>query len=156
MCMTFMHVPKLVWIIIEDSYSKTELVTSVLERCRVESVHLNYRTSEDYRIKFWLWSLFTFSAKGVEQRNTGLEWLRSHCSPHNCTGVVYFGDDDNKYDLRVFDEVSLLRVTRLFLSFPTARFNLMMYRYVYSSHVPSPGLYACMKSGEMSLGTRLR
>ena len=51
-------------------------------------------------------SLFTTRLRGVDQRNAGLEWLRNNCHRlFNCSGVVYFGDDDNKYDLRVFKEV---------------------------------------------------
>ena len=42
--------------------------------------------------------------RGVANRNAGIEWIR-----HNATeGVVFFGDDDNTYDLRIFEEVSLL------------------------------------------------
>ena len=43
--------------------------------------------------------------RGVNQRNAGLWWLRRHYSLENASGVVYFMDDDNKYDLRVFHEV---------------------------------------------------
>ncbi len=101
-----MHVPKLVWIVVEDSEYKTELVSSLLDRCQVDSVHLNVRTQEAYRTKFWLLSLFTTRLRGVDQRNAGLHWLRSNYGLNNCSGAVYFGDDDNKYDIRIFDEVS--------------------------------------------------
>ena len=60
--------------------------------------------------------------KGLEQRNLGLNWVRGQCSPASAatpservltdeecgSGVVYFGDDDNRYDLRVFEQVSPL------------------------------------------------
>ena len=42
----------------------------------------------------------------IQHRNAGLRWLREHCEHGECNGVVYFGDDDDKYDLRFFDEVS--------------------------------------------------
>ena len=42
-------------------------------------------------------------SKGAVQRNCGLKWLRDNSVT---TGVVYFGDDDNTYHLRLFDEVS--------------------------------------------------
>ena len=104
-CNTFVHVPKLVWIVIEDSVYKTELVSSLLDRCEVDSVHLNVRTSRAYRKK-WLLSLFSTRLRGVDQRNAGLEWLRNNCHRlFNCSGGVYFSDDGNKYDLRVFKEV---------------------------------------------------
>ena len=42
--------------------------------------------------------------RGVEQRNEAIDWLRQH---HNSetSGVVYFGDDNNTYDLQLFEEV---------------------------------------------------
>ena len=99
-CHTLMLVPNVVWIVIEDSKSKTRSVTQLLERCKVNSVHLNAPTlagsptvNHGRRL----------SVRGVTQRNAGLEWLRGHYG--NSSGVVYFADDDNKYDLRLFEEV---------------------------------------------------
>lgn len=44
-------------------------------------------------------------ARGVSNRNKGLQWVRdNYVDPR---GVLYFADDDNTYDLRLFDEVSL-------------------------------------------------
>ena len=66
---------------------------------QVRSVHLNARTSSVYKV---------LRSRGVEQRNTGLAWIREHCKTpsQECQrGVLYFMDDDNKYDLRLFDEV---------------------------------------------------
>ena len=42
----------------------------------------------------------------MTHRNMGMQWVREHCSFKECNGVVYFGDDDDKYDLRFFEEVS--------------------------------------------------
>lgn len=39
--------------------------------------------------------------RGVSNRNKGLEWLRGNAK----TGVFYFADDDNTYDLDLFKEV---------------------------------------------------
>ena len=99
-CHTLMLVPNVVWIVIEDSKFKTSSVTQLLERCRVNSVHLNATTpagspTVDHGRQP--------SARGIVQRNTALEWLRGHHA--NSNGVVYFADDDNKYDLRLFEEV---------------------------------------------------
>lgn len=97
-CMTVMHVPNLVWVVIEDAGEKTKLVTNLLKRCRVTSVHLNIPTSDFYRKD-------PSKPRGVEQRNAGLSWIRDHHTKDDCNGVVYFGDDDNSYDLRIFDEI---------------------------------------------------
>lgn len=40
--------------------------------------------------------------RGVSNRNRGLEWIRANSSE----GVLYFADDDNTYDVEIFDEVS--------------------------------------------------
>jgi len=38
----------------------------------------------------------------VANRRAALQWLRQH----NLTnGILYFGDDDNTYDLRLFSEI---------------------------------------------------
>ena len=47
--------------------------------------------------------------RGVEQRNAGLQWLRDRAADEMLEGweggVVYFGDDDNTYDIQIFEEV---------------------------------------------------
>ena len=95
LCRTLTLVPRLVWIVVEDSQEKTSLVNRLLLRCKVDSIHLNVKTQPNAK------------SRGVLQRNTGLNWVRTHCSPVKCDGVVYFMDDDNKYDLRLFEEVSM-------------------------------------------------
>lgn len=39
--------------------------------------------------------------RGVSNRNRGLKWIRANATK----GVFYFADDDNTYDLNLFDEV---------------------------------------------------
>ena len=39
--------------------------------------------------------------KGVSNRNGGLAWVKARARD----GVVYFADDDNTYDIRLFEEV---------------------------------------------------
>jgi hypothetical protein len=41
--------------------------------------------------------------RGVSNRNRGLEWLRTNAK----NGVFYFADDDNTYDIQLFEEVNL-------------------------------------------------
>ena len=104
MCHTLMSVPKVVWIIIEDSSKPTDLVTRLIQRCKVKIVHLVVPTSSIYKQKKGKpWQNLP---RGVEQRNAGLNWLRDNYSLDNCNGAFYFGDDDNKYDLRLFEDVS--------------------------------------------------
>ena len=44
------------------------------------------------------------------------EWLRKNYEVGKANGVVYFGDDDNTYDFRVFEEVlpSQMKSTKKF------------------------------------------
>lgn len=100
LCQTIMHIRGLLWLVIEDSKSKSSLVQRVLSRCSVNSVHLNIVTTKQTKKAV---------QRGVEQRNAGLDWARKYCKENCdniCNGVIYFMDDDNKYDLRVFEEVS--------------------------------------------------
>lgn len=39
--------------------------------------------------------------RGVSNRNRGLQWIRANATK----GVLYFADDDNTYDIALFDEV---------------------------------------------------
>ena len=39
--------------------------------------------------------------RGVSNRNGGIEWIKNNKK----RGVIYFADDDNTYDLKLFDEV---------------------------------------------------
>lgn len=97
---TIRHVPNIHWIIVEDSQTKTNLVHKFLASCRIPYTHLNVATPQNYKLQekdpSWL------KPRGVLQRNVGLDWVRKQ--PSN-TGVVYFADDDNTYDLRLFEEM---------------------------------------------------
>lgn len=107
LCQTVMHVESLIWIVVEDSNKKTSLVSNLLECCKVMSVHLNVRTPPSYRPRPGADKYKESYSRGVKQRNLGLSWVREYCSTvKNCSGAVYFMDDDNKYDLRLFEEVS--------------------------------------------------
>lgn len=95
LCHTLSLVPRLVWIVVEDATEKSGLVGRLLQRCKVKSIHMNVKTPPNPR------------SRGVLQRNAGLNWVRTHCSEVKCNGVVYFMDDDNKYDLRLFEQVDM-------------------------------------------------
>ena len=44
--------------------------------------------------------------KGVENRNRDLEWILNRVrETGKPSGWIYFADDDNSYDVRIFDEV---------------------------------------------------
>ncbi|ETE61986.1 Galactosylgalactosylxylosylprotein 3-beta-glucuronosyltransferase 3, partial [Ophiophagus hannah] len=99
---TLMHVKNLHWIVVEDSPSKTQLVSELLLQSKLPFTHLHAETPKEHKRKEtdpnWL------KPRGVEQRNLALQWLREHRKLPD-TGVVYFADDDNTYSLRLFDEI---------------------------------------------------
>jgi len=106
LCYTFLLVPNLHWILIEDSKVKTELVKNFLAtECGVKYTHLNVATPPEEKLKAkdpnWL------KPRGVHQRNEGLHWLRQHLRNQrsHSGGVLYFADDDNTYSIKLFEEM---------------------------------------------------
>ena len=100
---TLMLVKNIHWIVVEDAYSKTSLVSNLLQQTGLNYTHLYVATPNDVKMTSkdpnWL------KPRGVLQRNEALSWLRIHTSPQKQLGVVYFADDDNTYSLGLFDEV---------------------------------------------------
>ncbi|KAM9834307.1 galactosylgalactosylxylosylprotein 3-beta-glucuronosyltransferase 3 isoform 1-T7 [Syngnathus typhle] len=104
---TFLHVPQLHWIVVEDSQHKTPLVGQLLAKSGLAYTHLHVATAKERKLQegdpSWL------KPRGVEQRNEGLRWLRedrrAQMVGHSQEGVVYFADDDNTYSLQIFEEM---------------------------------------------------
>ncbi|XP_076441596.1 galactosylgalactosylxylosylprotein 3-beta-glucuronosyltransferase 3-like isoform X2 [Babylonia areolata] len=94
LCYTLMHVPRVHWIVVEDSVEKTATVTEILANCHGPSVtHLTATTSRKT------------IHRGIDQRNAALDWIRRCLQPSALAGGVYFADDDNTYDLLLFEAV---------------------------------------------------
>ena len=106
---TLLQVPKLVWIIVEDSNFKTKRIKNFLQSSMLDYVHLNTPTLKLSKIKD------KTRHKGVEQRNHAIVWLRKKFNEIEKNGVVYFGDDDNTYDLRLFEEVVIFETKIQFI-----------------------------------------
>ena len=63
--------------------------------------------------RFWTWEA---QPKGVANRNNAINWILSHVEQtRDDSGVVYFADDDNSYDIRLFEEI---RKTKKISVFP--------------------------------------
>lgn len=99
---TFRLVPQLHWIVVEDGEEQTHRVGRLLRRSGVVHTHLHATTPPEQVLApgqpSWL------RPKGVLQRNRALRWLRD-TFPRGSPGVVFFADDDNTYDLRLFEEM---------------------------------------------------
>lgn len=125
LCYTLMHVPRLHWIIVEDSANMTTLVNRLLSgnySCKIPRItHLFARTAEDMRLSNNNRTERGRKRRGELQRNLAIEWLRNssrdglledQINSRDVKGVVYFGDDDNTYDIQLFEEVSELMIKR--------------------------------------------
>nr|XP_020455899.1 galactosylgalactosylxylosylprotein 3-beta-glucuronosyltransferase 1-like isoform X3 [Monopterus albus] len=95
---TFLHVPNLHWILVEDSQRRTSLVTRFLRETGLNYTHLNVETPKNYKARG--------NPRGTMQRNLALRWLRETFNANSSqAGIVYFADDDNAYSLELFEEM---------------------------------------------------
>ncbi|XP_067681596.1 galactosylgalactosylxylosylprotein 3-beta-glucuronosyltransferase 2-like [Haliotis asinina] len=104
---TFLHLPNFHWILVEDSVNKTRLVTNFLRSSGLSFTHLHALTPP--RMKLKPTDVHSAKPRGVSQRNAGLSWIRNKLNPEIQPGVVYFADDDNTYDLRIFAEMRMTK-----------------------------------------------
>lgn len=93
---TLARIKNIHWIVVEDNNETVPAIQSLLERSNVTFTYIAHRTAAGY------------PAKGWYQRTMALNLIRSKTSqfmgPEHDGGVVYFGDDDNSYDIRLFTD----------------------------------------------------
>ncbi|XP_056139819.1 galactosylgalactosylxylosylprotein 3-beta-glucuronosyltransferase 1 [Lampris incognitus] len=113
---TFLHVPNLHWILVEDSQRRTALVTRLLRETGLNYTHLNVETPRNYKLRGD--TRDPRIPRGTMQRNLALRWLRETINANSSqAGIVYFADDDNTYSLELFEE---MRSTRKVSVWPVA------------------------------------
>ncbi|KAG1944657.1 galactosylgalactosylxylosylprotein 3-beta-glucuronosyltransferase 1 isoform X1 [Pimephales promelas] len=113
---TFLHVPNLHWILVEDSQRRTPLVTRLLRETGLNYTHLNVETPRNYKLRGD--TRDPRIPRGTMQRNLALRWLRETFNSNSSqAGIVYFADDDNTYSLELFEE---MRSTRKVSVWPVA------------------------------------
>lgn len=97
---TLQLVARVHWIVVEDRDNRSSLVTKLLHRFPHPHTHLTALTPREHKLTEddpnWR------KPRGVFQRNAALRWLRAQ---PEVRGVLYFADDDNTYDVRLFEEV---------------------------------------------------
>ncbi|KAF3425175.1 hypothetical protein E2986_04134 [Frieseomelitta varia] len=101
---TLMLVKNVHWLVIEDAAVATKQVTRLLERTGLNFEHLTAPMPEKYKQKKGA------KPRGVSNRNRGLQWIRANATD----GVFYFADDDNTYDIALFDEIRKTKRVSMF------------------------------------------
>ncbi|CAK9828830.1 Galactosylgalactosylxylosylprotein 3-beta-glucuronosyltransferase P [Anthophora retusa] len=101
---TLMLVKNVHWLVIEDAAVATKQVTRLLERTGLKFEHLTAPMPEKYKQKKGA------KPRGVSNRNRGLQWIRANAT----NGVFYFADDDNTYDIALFDEIRKTKRVSMF------------------------------------------
>ncbi|XP_017843782.1 galactosylgalactosylxylosylprotein 3-beta-glucuronosyltransferase P isoform X2 [Drosophila busckii] len=92
---TLKHVPNLLWLVIEDANHTNRLVAQTLNRIGVPYEYLVAPMPEQYK------KTKRAKPRGVSNRNRGLDYLRANATE----GVLYFADDDNTYDINIFEQM---------------------------------------------------
>uniref|UniRef100_A0A7S2RPF5 Galactosylgalactosylxylosylprotein 3-beta-glucuronosyltransferase n=1 Tax=Mucochytrium quahogii TaxID=96639 RepID=A0A7S2RPF5_9STRA len=92
------------WVVIEDtSHSNGKLthrVRKLLVEANIAFAHVGSMSPKQSNFR------------GIAQRNKGLDVVRSVGIP----GTIYFGDDDNAYDYRIFDDIRNIKGLGVFAS----------------------------------------
>lgn len=105
------------WIVVEDSPSKTKLVTEFLGTAgltslRLPPIHLNIETQEE--MKNLDGTKNRIHPRGARQRNFALQWLREQNKLKNDEKTwVFFMDDDNTYEMELFNEIKKIEDGRV-------------------------------------------
>ncbi len=86
----FRAIPNLLWLVIEDDSGVAPEVERLLVESGISHVYMAHGPTRSW---------------GNAQRNRALQYIRDH----RLDGIVYFADDDNKYQRPLFDELRKIR-----------------------------------------------
>ncbi|CAD5232388.1 unnamed protein product [Bursaphelenchus xylophilus] len=87
---TLSQVPNIHWILVEDGDAPNPIVPKFLSMFKIPYTYL-HTTNQGLPCRGWA------------QRNVAMDYLRRNRGKFADDTVVYFGDDDNSYDLRLFE-----------------------------------------------------
>nr|CAD2184772.1 unnamed protein product [Meloidogyne enterolobii] len=88
---TLMHVQNLHWVVVEDANHTSPAVERILQRSKIPYTYFYTTTKPGFPLRGWT------------HRNVALEYVRKNYKNYNKNAVVYFADDDNTYDIRLFN-----------------------------------------------------
>lgn len=101
---TLMHIPYLHWIVADDTPLCNRFLNNLLAKFGIPYTHISSPMPEFYRNQ-------KLTPRGVANRRAALAWIRNN---NKKTGVLYFGDDDNTFDLKLFSEIRSTRKVSMF------------------------------------------
>ncbi|RCN28582.1 glycosyltransferase family 43 [Ancylostoma caninum] len=108
MANTLRLIPHLHWILVEDANETVSYVWKILERSSIPFTYLATATEKGYPRNLPFFDFCEFiKSRGWFQRTVALRHLRNESASlmrGYSSGVVYFADDDNSYDIRLFTE----------------------------------------------------
>lgn len=91
----FCRVPEIYWILVEDGSSPDPQITQMIQKSKIPYCYLAKGPTCD---------------KGNSQKNFGLSYIHDH----QLTGIVYLADDDNYWDIRLFQEIRKTKKVSVF------------------------------------------
>ncbi|GMT15508.1 hypothetical protein PFISCL1PPCAC_6805, partial [Pristionchus fissidentatus] len=97
---TLSHIKNLHWIVVEDANETSPVVERILQRSKLPYVYFHATTEPGMPKRGWT------------HRNRALQFIRENYKDYKKGAVVYFADDDNSYDIRIFDNY-IRKVKRL-------------------------------------------
>ena len=110
------------WLVAEDSNITSPAVAELLLASGLTFTHLAALRPPEL--------LGKIIGRGVFNRRAALDWIRLNAEER---GVIYFADDDNSYDVRIFEEI---RTTRRVSVFPVG----LILKYGVSSPIVKAGV----------------
>ena len=91
----FSNIQNLIWILCEDANSIDIEINEILSKSGITYKYLSFGPTKD---------------KGNEQRNFCYEYIVNN----NINGIIYNADDDNEYDIKLFDEIKKTKNISIF------------------------------------------
>lgn len=95
-CIKVFHkIQNLIWILCEDNHTIDIEINEILSNSNIKYIYLSYGPTKD---------------KGNEQRNFCYEYIVNN----DLHGIIYNADDDNEYDIKLFDEIKKTKNISIF------------------------------------------
>ncbi|KAI8115071.1 Galactosylgalactosylxylosylprotein 3-beta-glucuronosyltransferase S [Lucilia cuprina] len=101
---TLLHVPRIHWIVANDYNACNPYLDILLNKFGIPFTHLSSPMPERFHNS-------KSKPRGVSNRRAAMQWLRQR---NITSGVLYFGDDDNTYDLKLFSEIRETKIVSMF------------------------------------------